>query len=438
MLMKREFKIGVFIAIALVILALFIFVVGDLSVLFQKEGYTLFARFDSVAGLEKRAVVRMAGVKAGYVKDIQLERNRARVEMSLSHEVKVPLGSQATLAALGLLGEKYIEILPGESQQYHQPQETIEGLPPVSFDQIGTLLLSIGEEVKEVGEGIKGMIGTEASRANFHETLENISALTTDLRDILGENKEEISRSLNMPSQAIQKFEQRVEEAAHNLDELIMLLKDTVQENRGEININLKSIKELIRKTEESLRLLNESLEKINKGEGTLGKLIQQPSLYEDAQQTVGEMQRVIRPFSELRFSMGLRVDYYGESELLKSTLSFRLWPASDKFLMGQVIRDPWLERFVYSLQAGVRWGAFSPRAGIMESNFGAGVDVYAIQDRLLVSFEGFDFNRSPRPQLRLWTRYAVSKYLYLLLGIDDFTLASEREIFFGFGLGLQ
>ena len=438
MLMKREFKIGVFIAIAMVILALFIFVVGDLSVLFQKEGYTLFAGFDSVAGLEKRAVVRMAGVKAGYVRDIRLERNRAQVEMSLSPEVKVPLGSKAALAALGLLGEKYIEISPGESQQFHQPQDTIEGLPPVSFDQIGTLLLSIGEEIKEVGEGVKGMIGTEASRANFHETLENISALTTDLRDILGENKEEINRSLNMPSQAIQKFEQRVEEVAHNLDELIMLLKDTVQENRGDININLKSIKELIRKTEESLRLLNESLEKINKGEGTLGKLIQQPGLYEEAQETVGEIQRVIRPFSELRFSMGLRVDYYGESELLKSILSFRLWPASDTFLMGQVIRDPWLERFVYSVQAGVRWGALSPRAGIMESNFGVGLDVYAIQDRLLVSFEGFDFNRSPRPQLRLWTRYAVSKYLYLLLGIDDFTLASQREIFFGFGLGLQ
>ncbi len=436
--MKREFKIGMFIAIALVILALFIFIVGDLSVFFQKKGYSLFVSFDSVAGLEKRAVVRMAGVKAGYVKDIRLERNRAQVEMTLNPEVKVPLGSKATLAALGLLGEKYVEILPGESQQYYQPQETIEGLPPVSFDQIGTLLLSIGEEVKEAGKGIRGLIGSEEARANFRGTLENLSALTTDLRDILGENKDEINRSLNMPSQAIQKFDERVEEVAHNLDELIMLLKDTVQENREEIKINMKSIKELIRKTGESLKLLNESLERINKGEGTLGKLIQQPDLYEDAQETVGEMQRVIHPFSELRFSLGLRVDYYGESQLMKPTLSFRLWPASDKFLMGQVIRDPWLERFVYSVQAGIRWGAFSPRAGIMESNVGAGVDVYALQDRLLVSFEGFDFNRSPRPQLRLWTRYAVSKYLYLLLGIDDFTLASKRELFFGFGLGLQ
>jgi ABC-type transporter Mla subunit MlaD len=436
--MKREFKIGVFIAIALFILALFIFIVGDLSVIFQRQGYPLFASFDSVAGLEKRAVVRMAGVKAGYVKDIRLLKNQAQVVMSLHPEIKVPLGSKATLAALGLLGEKYIEILPEESQQYYKPGETMEGLPPVSFDQIGNLLLSIGEEVREAGKGIKGMIGDEASRESFHETLENLSALTSDLRHILGENREEINRSLSMPSQAIKKFEGRVEEVSQNLDELISLLRDTVQENREEININLKSIKELLGKTEESLKLLNEMLEKINKGEGSLGRLIQKPDLYEETQAAVGQVRRVIHPLSRLRFSLGLRADYYGESELTKPSLTFRLWSDSDKFLMTQILRDPWLERFVYSAQVGIRWGVFSPRAGIMESNFGAGVDVYALQDRLRVSVEGFDFNRHPRPQLRMWTRYAVSKYIYLLLGIDDFTLAAKREIFFGFGVGLR
>lgn len=435
--MKREFKIGVFIALALLILALFIFIVGDLSVIFEKTGYILYARFDSVAGLEKRAVVRIAGVKAGYVKEIRLKGHQAHVVMSLDPEVRVPLDSKATLAALGLLGEKYIEILPGESQQYCKPRETIEGLPPVSFDQIGTLLLSIGEEVKEVGEGLRGMIGGEESRESFRDTLENLSALTTDLRMILGENREEISRSLHRPSEAIGKFEQRMEEVSQNLDELISLVRETVQENREEIRLNLKSIKELIKKTEESLRLLNESLEKINKGEGTLGRLIHQPELYEQAQEAVDDVQEMVRTFSGMRFSLGLRADYYGESQLLKPAFTFCVWPDGGKFLLAQVIRDPWLERFTYSAQAGVRWRAISPRVGIVESKFGAGVDAYVLQDRVRLTIEGFDFNRHPRPQMRLWTRYAVSKYIYILLGIDDFALSSKREVFFGLGLGL-
>jgi hypothetical protein len=105
---------------------------------------------------------------------------------------------------------------------------------------------------------------------------------------------------------------------------------------------------------------------------------------------------------------------------------------------MAQAIHDPWLERFTYSVQAGMRWKSFSPRAGIVESKAGAGLDYYALRDRLRFSLEGFDFNRRPRPRFRLWTQYAVSKYFYILLGIDDFTLVPKRELFFGFGLGLK
>ncbi len=161
--MKREFKIGAFIAMAFFIMALFIFVVGDLGVIFERKGYPLFARFDSVAGLEKRAMVRMAGVKAGYVEEIRLEGNKARVKMSLYPGLRVPRDSKATLASLGLLGEKYIEIVPGESAEHCRPQETIQGLPPVNMDQIGSLLLSIGEEISHLGEGLASRAHSTAS-----------------------------------------------------------------------------------------------------------------------------------------------------------------------------------------------------------------------------------------------------------------------------------
>ena len=49
----QEIKIGLFLAVGLAILAIFIFVVGDISTLFEKKGYILYTLFDSVAGLEK-------------------------------------------------------------------------------------------------------------------------------------------------------------------------------------------------------------------------------------------------------------------------------------------------------------------------------------------------------------------------------------------------
>jgi len=436
--MKREVKIGIFIGVAVLILATFIFIVGDITVLFRKPGYVLYSIFDSTAGLEKRAVVRLAGVKVGYVKDIRLKESRAEVVMVIDSDMKIPRGSKATVASLGLVGEKYVEIFPGHEKDFYKSEETIGGLPSASLDQVGTMLLSIGGEVQELSQSLKGILGEEKSQANFRDTLQNLSSFTADLKDFLGQNRSELDQVIGNSSKAVQSFDQRVKEISGNLEELIFLLKDIAEENREDIKINLKRIKELVQQTEKSLELLNESLEKINKGEGTLGKLINNPELYSEAESVIAEARKTIQPLSTLRFDVGLRADYYPNSEALKGYLSLALWPDPKKFFLTEIIHDPWQDEFTYSAQAGLRLGSFAPRAGIIESSFGAGVDYYLAQDRLRLSLESFDLNRSPRPQFRLWTQYSLYKYFYLVFGIDDFALASEREIFFGLSFRFQ
>jgi len=435
-MMKRELKIGIFVSIALSIIAAFVFVVGDLGVLFRRPGYSLYASFDTAAGLERRAVVRMAGVKIGYVKDITLEGSRANVLLTINSEIEVPQGSKATLASLGILGEKHVELLPGDEPGICRPGDVLEGVPPVSFDQMGTMLLSIGNEFKEMGRIISELIGGEESRDNFRNTLDNLSSFSADLKEFFGVNKEELHQGIQASSQAVQKFNQRVEEVSKNIDELIFMLKDVVEENRENIKINLNNIQELIKEIEESLKLLNESLEKINKGEGTLGKLISQPELYARAEGAVGKLERLIYPVSNLRFSWALRTEYYRESSLLKNYFTLGIWPTENKYLLAQVIHDPWSDRFVYSSQFGIRWGSISPRVGIMESKVGTGVDYYLFKDRLRFSLDIFDFNRKPRPHFRFWTRFVASKYFNILVGVDNFTLVPRREIYFGLELG--
>jgi len=432
---KREIRIGIFMTIAIFMLAAFIFIVGDFSVLFRKPGYLLNVVFDSAGGLEKRAVVRMAGVKIGYIKDIRLKESRANVILSIDSGIEVPQGSKATLASIGILGEKHLEILPGDGPGFYQPDEILEGIPPVSFDQMGTMLLTVGEEFREVGRVFSEMFGGEETKANLRDTLSNLSSFSEDLKEFFEVNKESLQQGLQGSSEAVKKFEQRVDEVSQSLNELILLLKDTVEENRENVRINLKSIKEVIDNIEKALRLLNESLEKINKGQGTLGKLIQEPELYEQAERAMDELEKVIHPLSNLRFSGGMRAEYYGES-MLKGYFTLSVWPTRTKYLLAQIIYDPWDEQLTYSAQGGIRWGPISPRAGIMESVVGAGIDCYLAKDRLKFSLEGFDFNRNPRPHFRFWARYKATKYIHLLLGIDDFSLAPEREIFFGLEIG--
>lgn len=435
--MKRAIKTGLFLAIGLVIFAIFIFLIGDMGKLFKKPGYPLYVYFDSAAGLEKQTLVRMAGIKIGFVKDIRLKRNQAEVVLSINPEVQIRTDSKASLAALGLLGEKYIEILPGSEETFCQPGDTLERIPSMSFDQIGTMLLSLGNEVKEVGKSLREIIGEGESQTNMKETVENLSEFIEDLNDFLASNKQELNQTVKDTSNAVRNFNQSVDEISGNLEELTDQMKNMIEDNRENIQGNLESIKELISKMMDSLEMLNESLEKINNGEGTIGKLINDPEFYRKAEETIEDINELIRPVSSLHASFELSAAYYGESDFLKTYLSFTLVPTSNKYFLAQVIRDPWLDKFTYSAQGGLRLGAFSPRAGVMESKFGVGLDYFVFKDRLRFTIETSDFNRDPRPRFRFLTRFCLSKYVYLLAGIDDFALDLGRELFFGLSLGL-
>ncbi|MFC2166698.1 MlaD family protein [Acidobacteriota bacterium] len=434
---KQKVKIGAFFITIFLILAIFIMFVGDLGILIKKKGYSLYVPFDTVIGLAKRSYVRMSGLKIGYVKDIQLKGNHPEVELQIDPAVKVQKGSKATMATAGLIGEKYVEIIPGEEEGFFQPGDSL--LPEVSFDieKLGKMFLSVGEDVKAVGESIKMILGKEESATSVQDALKDLLALTSNLKEFLSENRQGVKQGIQSTTKAVDSFEKKVGDISLDLEEFVAVMKEMVEENRGSIKLNLEKIKDLIEKTEESLRLLNESLEKINKGEGTVGKLIQDPDLYERADETMRDIEKIISPLVSMNARFGLSAEYFGQSKLLKNTFMVDVWAAKNKYFLGQAVYDPWLDVFIYSVQGGFRMGPIVPRVGILESKVGAGLDVYTLKDRLLISLEGFDFNRLTSPRFRAWTRYSATKNLYIIIGIDDFTLAPNREFYFGLGLGL-
>jgi phospholipid/cholesterol/gamma-HCH transport system substrate-binding protein len=261
--------------------------------------------------------------------------------------------------------------------------------------------------------------------------------LTSSLKDFLAENRQGIRSGIQNTTLAVDSFEKKIEDLSLDLEEFVAVMKETVEENRDSIKLNLEKIKGLIEKTEESLRLLNESLEKINKGEGSLGKLIQDPDLYQRAKGTITDIEKIINPLVSMSASFRLSTEYFGQDRIIKNTFMVDIWAARNKYFLGQAVYDPRQDVFSFSFQGGYRLGPFVPRLGILESKVGAGLDVYTLEDRLLISLEGFDFNRQTSPRFRVWTRYSATKHFYFTLGIDDFTLVSNRGFYFGLGLGL-
>src|SRR5689334_25306468 len=102
--MSQAFKVGIFATVCLVILAVLIWKIEDINP-FAEEGRRVDAVFDSVAGLDEKASVRVAGVRVGRVDGVALaeDGHRARVTLLLEQKVPMPAGTIARVANLGLL-----------------------------------------------------------------------------------------------------------------------------------------------------------------------------------------------------------------------------------------------------------------------------------------------------------------------------------------------
>ncbi len=123
MVQKRtvELWVGIFVVAGLLAVAMLAFRVGNLGTGDVVNPYRISARFQNIGGLKVKAPVTMAGVRIGRVSQIQFDDKRyeAVVTMSIDGRYRdIPDDASASILTSGLLGEQYVGIVPGGSDQY--------------------------------------------------------------------------------------------------------------------------------------------------------------------------------------------------------------------------------------------------------------------------------------------------------------------------------
>ena len=122
---SRDLLVGVFVLLGLGTLAWLSLSVGGLS--FRRGGgLVLYANFTQIAGLKPRAPVVIAGVKVGEVESIALAAGfAARVRMVVEEKLALPVDTSASIVTSGLLGDRYVELLPGGDPELLRSGEDI-------------------------------------------------------------------------------------------------------------------------------------------------------------------------------------------------------------------------------------------------------------------------------------------------------------------------
>ena len=172
-----EIRVGLFVIAGLALLVFFLFTIGDFDTYFQ-PGYDLRVVFDSANGVGRGSPVQYAGVEVGKIQDLQLvygEGQAPHVEVAIRVPTRIIIRADdaASISTFGLLGEKYVEIVPGSGAGAAlKPGEVLLGKPAVSTERIMERSNEVLSELKRTLEGLNSLVGDPEARLYLAETLQ--------------------------------------------------------------------------------------------------------------------------------------------------------------------------------------------------------------------------------------------------------------------------
>lgn len=136
-----EVVVGIFLLMGIFALGYISVRLGKMEV-FGLGGYVVYADFPTVGGLKEGAAVEIAGVGVGRVQDITLVNYRARITLLIDNGIELQEDTIASVRTKGLIGEKYVQLSPGGSDEIIAPGDKIREVePPLDLEEmIGSLI----------------------------------------------------------------------------------------------------------------------------------------------------------------------------------------------------------------------------------------------------------------------------------------------------------
>ncbi|MEO1083055.1 MAG: MlaD family protein [Acidobacteriota bacterium] len=468
--MSQALRVGVFVSLCLAVIGYLVFQIEDFR-FFGEEGQRIDVVFDSVAGLNEKAPVRVAGVRVGTVDGVALDGRRARVTLLIDTPLTLTEGSRAAIANAGILGDKYVELIPGPAGAPALAGEVLlSGSTPVSFDEALGRFDKLGQSLTEVTGDIsaQGDLGQTIRRL-----LENLEATSADIRALVSANRNQVDSTVANFQTFSEVLARELPEVTRQMRSLLSNVDTLVVENRDELSGSLDNIERLSEEIATSVDNLNHISSQIRSGEGTLGKLVYDDAAHdglvntlEAVEQGVGTLNETIGRVQQLELQLGLEATSYLDLEEGGAAFELRLKNHPRRFYRLALVDTPQgdlseetrtitttlpdgsqettviTERkmeddFTVSAQLGYLWGDFQLRAGLIESAGGAGIDYQLFDQRLTLTFEAFDFDRPDDldPHLRFVARWQMTPNVYLIGGYDDFLADEFESVIFGAGI---
>ncbi|MDZ4085089.1 MAG: MlaD family protein, partial [Bdellovibrionales bacterium] len=297
-----EFKVGLLVLIVSGLIAtMSIKVSNDPAGLGSTKNAHFF--MDDASGLVKNSNIRMAGIPVGMIKDIKLENGMARVEVVVKGDTPMTKSARVEIRPNGILGDKFVEIIGGDVRD--PPLRSGDQIMVVddraSVDRLIGEISKITKSIAQVADNIKA--ATEGDKDKpLGRIVDNIERLTTDLATLSAERKDDMG------------------EIIANLRETTDTINNLVNDETDDgFKAAWKDALKSLKKIEGTLANVEEITGKINRGEGTIGKLVNDAETAEELNTAISGINNLLDTSNKLQTSFDYHANIMANTGEAKS-----------------------------------------------------------------------------------------------------------------------
>jgi phospholipid/cholesterol/gamma-HCH transport system substrate-binding protein len=353
-----ETKVGIFVLAAIGVFIYMGFQIGAFR--FDRGRYVEYTMyFKDITGLSRKADIKIAGVKVGWVENIQLAVDGdllPKATAMILREYTLYSDAYAIVRQDGLLGPHYIELIPGDPLLSRLNPGSTLGRPsiaPVSVDELLHQFKKIATNVESVTESFRaavgGVEGQDKMRSffdNLERTAEKMSAFSEVLERSFVRNESNIDKFLEIGVN-VQRLSDRLDrEIFPSFQEGIEKISNAFDRDFDRIANRLEAtadaVAQVSSQAQEGMRSLSSVAEKIDDGKGLIGRLINDDETYYDLKLSLQGLKNYMTKLDRLQFvfdghwEMMARIaeNYYIEDA--KGYVDVRIHPNEDHFYLIQ------------------------------------------------------------------------------------------------------
>ncbi len=300
---SREVKIG----LSVLIIAL-LFVWG-FNFLQGKDvfnpGYKVYGLYNRIDGLTKSSPIYYKGFEIGAVRDIEFMKGSVDelvVTMGIAKPIQFPKNSVAQIYSVDLMGSKAIRFIYGDSEKMLEPEDTINtGVMGGLADKVSQEVLPLKDKAENLIVKFDSLL-TSLNLVVDYENRKSFKRILSDFQQTI-QNFDEISTAMNAnfkPGGALNN-------TLSNLDSFSYSLKSSGED----LSVSAKNMKNISGQISDShvdsvilslrgaLKSANELFNSMQNGEGTIGKLVQDETLYENLNEASVSLDRLLNDVRE-------------------------------------------------------------------------------------------------------------------------------------------